>query len=186
MTLHVRSFIARYCLALQTAAAIVFVCSSDAAGVPVQNPLNGHYYERVDEVRTWPSARLAAEARSHLGVSGHLVTITSLAEQNFVYATFSEFSFIGGYQLPGAIEPDQGWQWVTGEPFVYTNWGQGSPNNIFGNNPNENAISFETGGFWNDAPDIYEGRFVVEYPVPEPGAFALAAIAGVFLCARWR
>jgi hypothetical protein len=36
------------------------------------------------------------------------------------------------------VEPDGGWQWVTGEAFSYTNWRLGEPNN----NGDENRIQY--------------------------------------------
>jgi hypothetical protein len=30
--------------------------------------------------------------------------------------------WIGGYQDSNASEPEGGWNWVTGEPWIYTNW----------------------------------------------------------------
>jgi hypothetical protein len=35
---------------------------------------------------------------------------------------------MGGYQTPGASEPDGGWRWVTTEPLDYQNWDAGQPN----------------------------------------------------------
>jgi len=71
------------------------------------------------------------------------------------------------------LEPDGGWQWITGEPWVYTNWDIGEPNNDyqgdFGKEPNhqsEERLHFKTdGAHWNDLPndpEIVTPRFVVE------------------------
>ncbi len=34
----------------------------------------------------------------------------------------------GGFQPPGVTPPNSGWEWVTGEPWDYTNWAPGEPN----------------------------------------------------------
>ena len=34
---------------------------------------------------------------------------------------------IGGYQDQGQESPSDGWHWITGEPFEYTNWRDGQP-----------------------------------------------------------
>lgn len=49
---------------------------------------NGHHdeYQRVDELKTWEEARVAAADLTSCGVSGHLVTITSEAGDDFVKA----------------------------------------------------------------------------------------------------
>lgn len=95
----------------------------------------------------------------------HLAALTNAAENQFVFENLvddprfwwreSWGPWIGGVQQFGAVEPDQGWRWVTGEPFVFANWGAGEPNNA---NPNENHIHFSKRyqsqslvPFWNDA-----------------------------------
>ena len=72
----------------------------------------------------------AAEVRG-----GYLATITSAQENTFVHnlITANEYwinvgvdsrgPWLGGYQPAGSLEPAGGWTWVTGEAFVYQNWG---------------------------------------------------------------
>ena len=45
---------------------------------------NGRYYELVEESLNWEAARDAAAARSFLGSVGHLLTITSQEENEFL------------------------------------------------------------------------------------------------------
>jgi hypothetical protein len=101
---------------------------------------NGHYYEAmlVPNGITWDDAK--AEA---IMAGGHLATITSDSENQFVYdlikgdnrywvldpAGNNEGPWLGAYQPQGSSDPDGGWTWVTGEPFSYTNWASGEPNN---------------------------------------------------------
>ena len=43
--------------------------------------------------------------------------------------------WLGGFQdltSPNYSEPSGGWTWVTGEPWSYTNWFPGEPNNTGG------------------------------------------------------
>lgn len=58
----------------------------------VFNPANGHYYELV-AVRgsgvNWHEARAAAAARASNGTTGHLATVTSAQEDNFLISNFS-------------------------------------------------------------------------------------------------
>jgi hypothetical protein len=105
---------------------------------------NGHRYQAVlvPERINWVEAQLAASAR---GCGWHLATITSEAEDNFVYSLISgreEFfvtgihgPWIGGFQRNATAEPDGEWRWVTEEDFEFTNWLDGEPNNAYGGPP---------------------------------------------------
>jgi hypothetical protein len=96
----------------------------------------GHCYELVtSEHLTWLEAEAAAESRTFLGVQGHLATLTSdyesgLARFEVAWPIFGlpylgeSCCWVGGYQVEGSPEPDGGWQWVTGEPWDYTDWWQ--------------------------------------------------------------
>ncbi|MEM4407102.1 MAG: CARDB domain-containing protein, partial [Candidatus Methanomethylicaceae archaeon] len=118
----------------------------------------------------WTSAKVAAEGRSYLGVSGHLATITSIEESLFITNTFGSSingAWLGGYQSEGSVEPGGGWSWVTGEPFIFTNWGSGEPNNSGGY---EHYLQFRSdsdteGKLWNDLPYWSSNYYLVEYDV---------------------
>jgi hypothetical protein len=102
---------------------------------------NGHWYEAVfvPQRINWVEAQLRATAR---GGCWHLVTITSEAEDSFVFSLIANkdkfFVFegdpvngpwLGGFQKNSKAEPDGKWRWVTDEKFKYTNWDGGEPNN---------------------------------------------------------
>ena len=123
---------------------------------------NDHCYEAVlAPGLSWDEAQAECVARG-----GHLVTITSAEENAFVFslvASDSAFWFVdgynnglgpwlGGYQVSGSTEPDGGWQWVTDEPFVYTNWDTGQPDDAGGSNQNRLRF-FKTGGVMGDRWD---------------------------------
>jgi hypothetical protein len=132
----------------------------------------GSCYEQVqDPGIPWTDAKTAAEALSYNGVHGHLATITSQAENDFITNNLRESTFggywIGGFQPPGSPEPAGNWQWVTGEPFVYTNWRPGEPNNVTGSEDNlviDLPAPNEFAGFWNDEGFLFNiSGYVVEY-----------------------
>ncbi|MCW3099169.1 MAG: hypothetical protein JWL77_4787 [Chthonomonadaceae bacterium] len=142
-------------------------------------PATGHYYETVSATGlNWIQARDAAKARTYLGKSGHLVTITSAAEQNFVVGTFANvlagYLWIGAYQdtaAPDYSEPAGGWRWVTGEPWQYTAWNAGEPNN--GSTigvPAEDYGMLWSNGLWNDhaLDSAATLGYLVEYDFPRP------------------
>jgi hypothetical protein len=136
---------------------------------PVYNPANGHWYQVVvTGPITWYAARQQAESLSHAGYRGHLVSITSPAENDFILANVTEIElWIGAYQDRGAPdywEPGGGWRWTTGEPFLFNHW-LGEPNNA---NGIEDAAVYRRHIGWNDMSCGASARgFIVEY---EPAA----------------
>jgi subtilase family serine protease len=132
----------------------------------------GHYYELVTTTAPWLTAKTAAEARSHLGASGHLATLETIEESRFIDSAFGtsiNSAWIGGYQTGSYTEPSGGWTWVTGAPMAFTNWGSGEPNNSGGA---ENHVQFRSdsdseGRLWNDAQNGSYLNYLVEY---EPAA----------------
>jgi len=169
------------------------------SSAPILNAANEHFYEAVTVSGgiDWFDARDAAELQSFWGVQGHLVTITSGQEDNFIATNFPEaFPVIpsprpagcadpitventcgypywfGGFQSPGSPdEPEGNWQWVTGEPFVYANWHDGEPNDFQGRE--EDCLNPHPDGSlgWNDhlCDDRRVGGYVIEYDISIPG-----------------
>src|SRR5690606_3267065 len=97
-----------------------------------------HWYRvvAVPEGITWGAAhRRAAED------GGHLATLTSNAEHDFVAGLLGDPSvwsvesgtgrrhgpWLGGVQPSGSVEPDGGFRWVEPEPFTFTAWTEGQP-----------------------------------------------------------
>lgn len=149
-----------------------------AYAVPVLNPNNLHYYERVDNTDVnWEEAKLLAEGMTYMGMTGHLATITSAEENTWIVdnlgGSLTLDHFLGGYRESGE------WNWVTGEVWDYTNWWPDEPNNSGGIeyvlefDDNEGTPSIP--GFWNDYRNDKEIGFIVEYAasVPEPSTLLL-------------
>ena len=109
-------------------------------GFTQQTNYNGHSYYRSTGSMTWTSAKQAC-----INMGGHLVTITSAAENNFVFNAWPS-GWIGF--TDEAVEGQ--WRWVTGESVTYTNWNGGEPNNA----GNEDYAQFVSGGRWNDLPNV--------------------------------
>jgi len=152
----------------------------------------GHYYEVVtSEPLSWPEAKAAAESGTFLGVHGHLATLTSGSESFWVedhswwaLGGGSSNCWIGGFQAEGSTEPDGGWQWVTGEPWDYTDWGSGKPDDLTGDEKYltlfweplfweplpVDPLDYEPsvvllGPKWDDSADML-APYVVEYEPP--------------------
>ncbi|MCA9518632.1 MAG: hypothetical protein KC635_27035, partial [Myxococcales bacterium] len=140
--------------------------------LPVENPTNGHWYAVIaGSYPSWDAARTAAAALSHNGFAGHLATITSAEESAWIGANlgFGRY-WIGGYQdlaAPDYEEPGRGWRWVTGEPFGYTNYGAGEPDDsraVAG----QNKLAVGSDGKWGDTRDPWDFApanqgFIVEF-----------------------
>ncbi len=153
-------------------AQIVFTLSPTADTAPVFNPANGHYYELVQSgIITWANANTAANAASPTtpmptNFTGHLVTITDQGENDFV-GNLSDEDFRPWIGLTD--ETVEGtFQWVTGEPFVYSNWSPGEPSG-----DGDHVEFFASNEKWNDiaASNKVTASYVIEYesttsPVP--------------------
>ncbi len=173
------------------AAAVSCVCALLPAvadgGERVFFAATGHYYERVDVASgiTWTEAQAATLEMRHLDLPGHLATVSSEEENRFIADTFlgairpdrypeTFQAWLGGFQPSGSPEPDGGWEWVTGEGFVFSNWLRRQPDNAFGD---ENAICidgpFGTRGTWSDLSSAWRlTAYIVEYEEispPDPG-----------------
>lgn len=161
---------------------------------------NGHAYAYVDATVDWTTARSAALAMSDDGVQGHLATVTSTAENDFLGRLAAD-----GW-LDGSDADQEGvWRWMDGaeagqvfwlggadgKATGYASWYAGEPNNL-----GDEDYLHRLGGTWNDYPGWRALGYYVEYDlppavaqVPEPGAMLLAAtsllaLAGVTRCAR--
>ena len=154
------------------AIATVTITDDDSVGSLVLNPANGHYYEYVAVPLTWQQAKDDAASRVLTnGWRGHLVTIQSAAENAFAAALLltPTTAWIGGFQPAGSPEPSGGFRWVTVEPFTYTNWAPGEPNQFQGSNEESvviNGANYQNPGQWQDASGSSLVGFLVEYEPP--------------------
>lgn len=138
----------------------------------VFNPATGHLYTLSTTATTIQAARAAA-----LAAGGYLVAINDAAENAFLQA-----NFIGRRWIGLSDEITEGtFLWDSGEPFVYTNWCAGEPNNAGA--AGEDYVELLTAqGCWNDQPasgnglitnGIIELPFGPQYQLNQPN-FAIA------------
>jgi len=138
---------------------------------PVNEGGNGHFYEYVAASSiAWAAADAEARSRSYGGLAGHLATATSSEENQFllaqVVAPDSLEVWIGGFQPEGEDEPLGGWRWVSGEPWQFTHWQLGEPNDA--GNEDHLGMVVGDGGRWNDEHLLFNiSGFVVEYGTDE-------------------
>ncbi len=96
---------------------------------------------------TWRESRAECES-----LGGHLATVTSLGESDAIAALGDIGDFwLGGFQNPGSGEPAEAWQWVTEEPWLFSRWSNGQPDDQGG----EDVLSTYPGQslVWNDRID---------------------------------
>lgn len=138
-------------------------------GFTSQNNYNGHSYYRSTGSMTWTAAKTACE-----NMGGHLVTVTTAAENNFIFNLWPS----GWIGLTDEVTEGQ-WRWVTGETYSWSNWNGGEPNNA----GNEDYIQFVGGGKWNDLPNVslpyvLEFEYIVGYTNWEVAATSITDLTG--------
>ena len=161
-------------------ASTLLLTAVSANAVPIYEETYGGsmYGVYAAEDISWDAANSAATS---LGAGYHLVTISSMEENDFVtglvqLALLGQV-WAGGYQSgPGAA--DANWNWVTGEAWSYTNWNKDEPNDYYGLNSEEHlGINWTADGKWNDEGYLKNiDGYVVEKAIPEPSIIALFAV----------
>jgi hypothetical protein len=129
---------------LNVSSAAIAACLGLAASTPalaqqavqwqVEDGGNGHWYRPTTEVFShfWAAHNHAQS------LGGHLATLTSPTENAWVAGLAAGDFILGGYQdrtSASYSEPGGGWRWVTGEPWEFSSWEGGEPNN--GGHPDE-------------------------------------------------
>lgn len=129
-------------LAVASAAALSIAAAThaqDAVQWRTEDGGNGHWYQLLlTGPISWNDARSLAES-----IGGHLATPTSSGENQVVVSVGNDprawindccgnagGPWIGGFQ-PSDASPAAPWRWVTGEPWTWTGWAPGEPNNGF-------------------------------------------------------
>ncbi len=157
------------------AAMLLTMLTGVASADPAQWSVNGHFYDVVSVPSTisWEQANAAATA-----AGGYLATITSRAENEFVFSLVNNPTYwhgysgpwLGGYQYPPTQQPNANWRWVTGELWSYTNWQAGQPNDSGGKAEDKLQFGFAVlAPVWNDmmsvdpVPDYRPVAYVIEW-----------------------
>jgi hypothetical protein len=103
-------------------------------------------YKLLPTVSSWHDAEAQAKA-----LGGDLLTINSQAEWDFVSKLFATSLKAKNVWIGATDEVSEGtFRWVSGEPFLFSNWNGGEPSNSGGN---EDYVYVRTDGKWNDSPD---------------------------------
>jgi VCBS repeat-containing protein len=134
---------------------------------PVEWSENGHYYALVRGDITWQAANAAAQSLRFRGAQGHLATLTSAAEQQFL----TDLAGPANTRLWLGLT-DEGtegiFRWVTGEPLSFTNWAPGQPANTGGQEHYGEIVNLPNVPWrWNDASASWiDFGYFVEFEEP--------------------
>jgi parallel beta-helix repeat protein len=145
---------------------------------------NGNFYEVVNSPGIgWAEAKLAAEQRTYCGRQGHLATISDRGEDVYLeelrQADFVGGVWVGGFQNPDQLAPNEGWFWVHAEGPIsgsntgptFADWSLGEPNDwgmttdIEDGEEDYLAIG-QVGLGWNDQSSSATSGYIVEYEMP--------------------
>lgn len=154
------------CLVVGTLPTFAFATGRDDESGDEKIYFQGHSYQLFSTKMSWVDAKAYCE-----GLGGHLVTITSQTEQDFVCENFTK---IYGTAMIGLSDADNegDWEWVTGEVFNYSNWDSGEPNNEF----NEDYVLMHSDGTWNDGHlEREKWIFICEWDGTVSGEFRFAS-----------
>lgn len=109
----------------------------------------GHSYKVFAGQMSWTEAQSYCQEQG-----GHLATITSQDEMDFV-SRLEGLKRGYNYWLGGSETETEGvWEWVTGEPWGYTFWGDGQPDNsqlYTGITEQYLQLCYNWGMKWNDS-----------------------------------
>lgn len=125
----------------------------------------GNFYQYVSTTATWGDADTSAQASVVNGVAGHLVTITSAQEQNFLEGLVDGYAWIGG----GDPNTEGNLEWLTGveagQALTYTNWYGGGANSTSNNNANDHILLLNDNNNqqWYTYTQNYNAGYVIEW-----------------------
>lgn len=119
--------------------------SSDGNSTAGENKYQIFEATEGNGINSWQDAEEYCES-----LGGHLATITSKEENDYVYQYIQSQGYDSVYFGLSDSKEEGTWEWITGELIDYTNWHVGEPN---GENSEEDYAMYYskfTDGTWND------------------------------------
>lgn len=142
------------------AALFVLAAPAQADSQRIQWNNNGHFYQRFDQAVTWAIAKNKCETQG-----ANLATITSVAENSFVYNSLNSNLTSSWYFIGASDAQKEGaYAWVTGEKWSYQNWSAGAD---FGDSYDYAAIrltsNYNDSSLWDSASANYIAGYICEW-----------------------
>ncbi|XP_068599604.1 neurocan core protein [Brachionichthys hirsutus] len=151
-------------------------CEKDTEGCEhTWRKFHGHCYRYFSRRHTWEDAE--KDCREH---SGHLASIHSPAEHNFIRGLSHDNTWIGLNDR--TVEDD--FQWTDKMDLLYENWRQNQPDNFFAGGEDCVVMIAHENGKWNDVPCNYNLPYVCKKGTVLCGA--PPAVDNAFLIGRKR
>ncbi len=153
--------------------------AADPISGVVYNQGTGTWYRLASDNRSWDDANQAA-----IDLNGHLVTITSAGENDFI-RQYLESGGVTTAAWTGGVKVSGAWGWVTGETWNYTNWYGGVPSTF------RDYMSINPAAVWDSHANSDTLRYIVEWDVhpdgpPEaPTSLAVTAVSMQGIALQW-
>jgi len=154
------------CTSLCRSGATCDVVARPGADAFAVDASSGRCYSRFDaEVTTFQAASAACAAQH-----GHLASVTDVNEQSIVanLVTGSDVYWIGA--IDDANSTDESFTWLTGEPWAFTAFAPGQPDDDVVVGGGADCLALTSGG-WVDTSCVFAGYVTGRFCEFEPSIF---------------